>query len=671
MCDSDSLVPTDATQALALAVKADSDGALALQQQEHEEHEALVLFDPDGNKKRRKQGQGPAKKGKRFGLPEDKPFKPPTFLDLPVMTPKDVDQFLREQRLEELQQRLELHILEDVEPDIRPPSPPPIYDSNGNRLNTRDVRIRKAMTTEFNRLVRYMMKNLEDYEPPSGWKPGKLVKKIIIPVEKYPGAPFTGVIIGARGINHKHLQERTGCMIFVRGKEMGASHQSEEEAAMPMHVHIEGDTEEQIEVAEKLIKPLLNPETPEFEYARTHGMSQLAKVNGFTVSRSEHRCGVCGAIGHLGFECPETETYAYKMANVKCTICGDKGHVASDCKQALEKHKRENVDWKEEAEKRQQAEEDYANLMSELGVDPGIRKESPAKPEVNPPEADPPVPSPAPPTPPTMPDKATVKMVPVPPAVTPGLQLAPIPPNPSLPAPRSWVPAGKPVTPTPPKPPPKPRPPAVSSTAPAPGRAQPRPRGPPHWQGRPNRPYAAVRAVHMEAPAPLRRSPPIVADPDADRSIQCPVELVEKLTDDGGKELWDMMQETGARIGVSGTTILVAGSHEARENAKCHLRAWLDVNSRMLGLVNGSGFPPLGFPPGVPPPMQGGALIHEVLPTTGFPPSGFPAGGVPHAAFPPGFPPVSNPVASMPLPPQGGCAVNALVRMTADAWDEL
>ena len=53
---------------------------------------------------------------------------------------------------------------------VRPPSPPPVYDKGGNRLNTRDVRIRrgyrvpqsstesllsrKAMTAEYNRLIR-------------------------------------------------------------------------------------------------------------------------------------------------------------------------------------------------------------------------------------------------------------------------------------------------------------------------------------------------------------------------------------------------------------------------------------------------------------------------------------------------------------------------------------
>merc|ERR1711976_365499 len=50
--------------------------------------------------------------------------------------------------------------------------------------------------------------------------------------------------------------------------------------------------------------------------ARTHGMQQVAICNGFTLKKSEQRCGLCGAIGHLGFECPEVEESTYKMANV-------------------------------------------------------------------------------------------------------------------------------------------------------------------------------------------------------------------------------------------------------------------------------------------------------------------------------------------------------------------
>ncbi|CAK0800997.1 unnamed protein product, partial [Prorocentrum cordatum] len=99
-----------------------------------------------------------------------------------------------------------------------------------------------------------------------------------------------GVIIGARGVNHKQLQDVSGCRISIRGKDVGDRQQTEEEKLMPQHVHIEGDTEEQINKAEELIKPLLDPKSPEHEYARTHGMQQVALVTGFALAKQDQRC---------------------------------------------------------------------------------------------------------------------------------------------------------------------------------------------------------------------------------------------------------------------------------------------------------------------------------------------------------------------------------------------
>jgi len=347
-------------------VASDLTHAIVLAGVRHEE--TLQTFEEGPKRKSRWSECKVAKRGKRWGLPDDKPYKPLCYVDLPMgLSQKEIDQFLREQRLEDLHRKIQAHELEDFDPDIRPPSPPPIYDKSGNRLNTRDIRIRKAMTAEYNRLIRYMIKHVEGYLPPVDWKPAKLLKKIIIPIEKFPQAPFMGVIIGPRGVNHKRLQDTTGCKIFIRGRDIGDKWQSDEEAAMPQHVHIEGDTEEQILAAERLIEPLLNPESPEFEYARTHGMQHLAMVNGFTMNKAEQRCSICGALGHLGFECPETNNQNYKMANVVCTICGDKGHVASDCKKAAEANKRDNVDWKAQAEKKAQMDKDFGDMMSDLG----------------------------------------------------------------------------------------------------------------------------------------------------------------------------------------------------------------------------------------------------------------------------------------------------------------
>jgi len=335
----DDLVASDLTQAIVLA------GV------RHEE--TLSTFEEGPKRKSRWSECKILKKGKRWGLPDDKPYKPLPYVDLPIgLNHVEIDQFLREQRLEDLHRKIQGHEMEDVDSDIRPPSPPPVYDKAGNRLNTRDIRIRKAMTAEYNRLIRFMIKHVDGYLPPVDWKPAKLLKKIIIPIEKFPQAPFMGVIIGPRGVNHKRLQETTGCKIFIRGRDIGDKWQSDEEAAMPQHVHIEGETEEQILTAERLIEPLLNPESPEFEYARTHGMQQLAMVHGYSLNKAEQRCGICGALGHLGYECPETNVQNYKMANVICSICGDKGHVAGDCKKQAEINKTQNVDWKEIAEKK-------------------------------------------------------------------------------------------------------------------------------------------------------------------------------------------------------------------------------------------------------------------------------------------------------------------------------
>jgi len=331
--------------------------------------ETLATFEEGPKRKSRWSECKVLKKGKRWGLPDDKPYKPLPYVDLPIgLSKTEIDQFLREQRLEDLHRKIQGHEMEDVDADIRPPSPPPVYDKAGNRLNTREIRIRKAMTAEYNRLIRFMIKHVDGYLPPVDWKPAKLLKKIIIPIEKFPQAPFMGVIIGPRGVNHKRLQETTGCKIFIRGRDIGDKWQSDEEAAMPQHVHIEGETEEQILTAERLIEPLLNPESPEFEYARTHGMQQLAQVHGYSMNKAEQRCGICGALGHLGYECPETNVQNYKMANVICSICGDKGHTAGDCKKQAEINKTQNVDWKEMAEKKQEMDRNFSDMMKDVNV---------------------------------------------------------------------------------------------------------------------------------------------------------------------------------------------------------------------------------------------------------------------------------------------------------------
>eukprot|EP00913_Durusdinium_trenchii_P004519 g4196.t1 len=100
-------------------VASDLTSAIVLAGVRHEE--TIAAFD-DGPKRRSRWSECKvAKKGKRWGLPDDKPYKPLSYVDLPMgLSEKEIDQFLREQRLEDLHRKIQAHELEDVDPDIRP-----------------------------------------------------------------------------------------------------------------------------------------------------------------------------------------------------------------------------------------------------------------------------------------------------------------------------------------------------------------------------------------------------------------------------------------------------------------------------------------------------------------------------------------------------------------------
>eukprot|EP00921_Rhytidocystis_pertsovi_P016550 GHVQ01026091.1.p1 GENE.GHVQ01026091.1~~GHVQ01026091.1.p1 ORF type:complete len:729 (+),score=159.01 GHVQ01026091.1:724-2910(+) len=275
----------------------------------------------------------------RFGVVDDKPYLPPAYIDLPPgLTPLQIDQFFREQRYDELTKKLAAGELEFGDPDIRPPSPPPTYDKLGSRTNTRDVRVRNSMMAEYHRLVEFLAKTVEGFDPPADFKPMKKIKRIEIPLEKYPEYNFMGLIIGPRGCNHKRLEAESGTQISVRGKGTQkegkkTDHQTDEEASMPMHVHIAADTEDKLEKAVGLIEPLLDPFHPMHEDFKKRGLEQLALVNGLTMSKIDQRCAVCGGTGHFAYECPDAQQLQnFKKPQVRCAICGDMGHVTMDCK---------------------------------------------------------------------------------------------------------------------------------------------------------------------------------------------------------------------------------------------------------------------------------------------------------------------------------------------------
>lgn len=55
-------------------------------------------------------------------------------------------------------------------PENRSPSPEPVYDNAGKRLNTREVRARGKLEGERHKLILEMMKLNPEYKPPGDYK---------------------------------------------------------------------------------------------------------------------------------------------------------------------------------------------------------------------------------------------------------------------------------------------------------------------------------------------------------------------------------------------------------------------------------------------------------------------------------------------------------------------
>ncbi|XP_024531649.1 splicing factor-like protein 1 [Selaginella moellendorffii] len=238
----------------------------------------------------------------------------------------------------ELNRRLQMGQLYDDRPDMpRSPSPEPIYDNMGIRINTREYRAREKLTKERHELISEMIKKNPHFKPPPDYKPPKLQKKLYIPSKEYPGYNFIGLIIGPRGNTQKRMEKETGAKIVIRGKgsvKEGRTHQKRDVKPDPsenedLHVLVEADTEEALEAAAGMVEKLLQPvEEGRNEHKRAQ-LRELAALNG--TIRDDESCRQCGQLGHRQYCCPEKST-TFK-AGVVCAKCGDGGHPTSDCTQ--------------------------------------------------------------------------------------------------------------------------------------------------------------------------------------------------------------------------------------------------------------------------------------------------------------------------------------------------
>lgn len=241
-------------------------------------------------------------------------------------------------RIHEITSLLFSNGLKPPERRHRSPSPPPMYDARGKRINTKEQRYRKKLEEERHRLVEIALRLIPHFVAPEDYKrPSKFQDKYYIPVDQYPGINFVGLLLGPRGNTLRKLQEDSGCKIAIRGRgsvKEGKNSYDLPKGAMnfsdPLHCLVIADNEEKIQHGMKLcesivIKAVTSPEGQN-ELKRGQ-LRELAELNG--ILREDNRpCPICGLQGHRKYECPNRETFAQKII---CRRCGQAGHVTIDC----------------------------------------------------------------------------------------------------------------------------------------------------------------------------------------------------------------------------------------------------------------------------------------------------------------------------------------------------
>ncbi len=208
---------------------------------------------------------------------------------------------------------MRMNIIDLIPPEHeRSPSPPPIYDSNGIRQNTREVRMKEKINRQRNQVIEELLKRDPTYQVPADYKPEKKSRKLYIPYKEYPDYNFIGLIIGPRGNTHKRMQQETNTVIAIRGKgsvKEGARGDYGEDD--DLHVLVTGDTQDDVDRAAIMVERLLQPMDEEMNQHKQKQLRELALING--TLKEENYCFLCGDGSHRQIDCPKKDMEVYRL----------------------------------------------------------------------------------------------------------------------------------------------------------------------------------------------------------------------------------------------------------------------------------------------------------------------------------------------------------------------
>ncbi|XP_071965558.1 uncharacterized protein [Antedon mediterranea] len=299
----------------------------------------------------------------------------------PNLTKDQEQQVLLHIQIEEYSRKLRTGDLGiPANPEDRSPSPEPIYNNEGKRLNTREYRMRKRLEEERHMLIQDAFLLNPEYKPPADYKPPvqRVSDRVMIPQDQHPDINFVGLLIGPRGNTLKQLEKDTTTKIMIRGKgsvkegkvgrKDGQPLPGEDE---PLHALVTANNAESVKIAVDKIQDIIKQgiETPEGQNdLRRMQLRELARLNGTLRDEDAVRCSNCGASDHRTWQCPEKQNIT---SNVLCTICGGSGHIANDCKEKMPGERLLGVGQPPpSAVDKAKMDSEYMSLMAELGEGP-------------------------------------------------------------------------------------------------------------------------------------------------------------------------------------------------------------------------------------------------------------------------------------------------------------
>lgn len=317
------------------------------------------------------------KRRSRWGAEDvqDKTVIPGMPTILPCNLSKEQErQYLLHLQIEEISRRLRTGDL-GIPPnqEDRSPSPEPIYNNEGKRLNTREYRTRKKLEEDRHRLVQEAMGLNTDYKPPADYKPPviRVNDKVMIPQEEHPDINFVGLLIGPRGNTLKTLEKETGAKIIIRGKgsvkdgkigrKDGQPLPGEDE---PLHAYVTANNPENVKKAVEKIKGIIKEsvEVPEGQNdLRKQQLRELALLNG-TLREND-------GLAKLK-QLQQAQTIVTNT--IICSNCGGAGHLSKDCKQSRPGDTFRNM--MQENTDKAKMDSEYLSLMAELGEGPPPQK---------------------------------------------------------------------------------------------------------------------------------------------------------------------------------------------------------------------------------------------------------------------------------------------------------